>query len=39
MEAHKSEKSLSTILRGPKEGKVVSMGGVGVIFKLFGKYT
>jgi quercetin dioxygenase-like cupin family protein len=39
METHSPERNLTSILRGPKEGKAVSMGGVGVIFKLFGKDT
>jgi quercetin dioxygenase-like cupin family protein len=39
MEAHDHEKNVAHILRGPKDGKSVSMGGIGVVFKLFGKDT
>ncbi len=39
MEAHTPEKKVARVLRERKEGKVVWMGGIGVIFKLFGKDT
>ncbi len=39
MESHRPDENVARILRGPKEGKAVWMGGIGVVFKLFGKDT
>ncbi len=39
MERHKDEKTPPRILLEPKEGKLVWLGGIGVVFKLFGKDT